>query len=119
MQTCGRQRMTLDDGNVAITFEPRGGTIRALPGLPADDHPIYAAAGEVTHLTDGIAKLHAWRGRLSRRHMRLIVRLLVGQGYRVAYMDRAEGRVVPMAERIIEGDWAGWWRLDLLRASSP
>lgn len=116
MSTSAQGRV-LDDGRVAITYEPRGGTIRALPGLPGRGHPAYDAVGEVTHLTDRIAKLHAWRGRLGRRHMRLIVRLLVEQGYRVAYIDRAEGRAVPMAERITAGDWAGWWRLDLVAAS--
>lgn len=113
----GRARTILDDGRVAISFEDRGGTIRALPGLPSAARSTYVAVGEVTRLSDSIAKLHGFAGRLSRSHMRLIVRLLVGQGYRVAYMDRAEGRVVPMAERIIEGDWAGWWRLDLAAAS--
>lgn len=111
--------VTIDDGHVAITYEPRGGTIRALPGLPGGAHPDFDGAGEVTHLADHIAKLHAWRGHITRRHMRLIVRLLVGQGYRVAYIDRAPGRAVPLAEQITSGDWAGWWRLDLLRASSP
>lgn len=115
MQTCRPrpQRQVLDDGRVAISYESRGGTIRALPSLPGDAGRGYVAVGEVTHLTDGLAKLHGFAGRLSRRHMRLIVRLLVGQGYRVAYIDRDEGRAMPLAERITAGDWAGWWRLDL------
>ena len=114
MQTSVPARRVLDDGRVAITFEPRGGTIRALPGLPSGEHPAYIAVGEVTHLADGIVKLHAFAGQLSRRHMRLIVQLLVEQEYRVAYVDRAAGRVMPMAEQIEQGDWKGWWRIDLI-----
>lgn len=115
MQTSVRhpQCRMLDDGRVAITFEPRGGTIRVLPTLPVGDHPAYIAVGEVTHLADGIVKLHAFAGQLGRRHMRLIVRLLVEQGYRVAYVDRAAGRAMPVAEQIEQGDWKGWWRIDL------
>lgn len=107
--------MQIDDGHVAITYEPRGGTIRVLGRVPdSDDHPPYIAVGEVTHLADGIAKLHAFAGEMSRRHMRLIIRLLIDQGYRVAYIDRADGHVMPMAAQIADGDWAGWWRIDLI-----
>lgn len=106
----------LDDGQVAITYEDRGGTIRALNHVPEADHPPYVAVIEVTRLRDDIAKLHAASGQLGRRHLRLIVRLLLEQGYRIAYVDRAPGRAMPMAERITDGDWSGWWRLDLVRA---
>ncbi|MGE4340972.1 MAG: hypothetical protein AB7E55_34250 [Pigmentiphaga sp.] len=109
---------TLDDGHVAITYEDRGGTVRALAQIPeSDDHPAFVAVGEVTRLSETVVKLHAFAGqRLGRRHMRLIVRLLLEQGYRVAYIDRAAGHAVPLAEQISEGDWEGWWRLDLVRA---
>lgn len=107
---------TLDDGHVAISYEDRGGTIRALDHVPEIDHPPFVAVCEVTRLSDDIAKLHAAAGALSRRHMRLVVRLLLEQGYRLAYIDRAQGRVMPMANRIADGDWAGWWRLDLVSA---
>ncbi|MDO9596746.1 MAG: hypothetical protein Q7J47_03400 [Azoarcus sp.] len=109
-------RQLLDDGQVAITFEPRGGTVRALDSVPdTDDHPPYIAVGEITPLSDDIVKIHAFAGQLHRRHMRLIVRLLLEQGFRVAYVDRAAGHALPMAERIETGDWVGWWRLDLVR----
>lgn len=109
--------MTLDDGHVAISYEDRGGTIRAMDHVPSDDdHPPYVAVCEVTRLHDSLAKLHAASGTLSRRHLRLILRLLLEHGYRVAYIDRAPGHVMPGAERICAGDWAGWWRLDLVRA---
>lgn len=106
----------LDDGRVAISYEPRGGTIRVLPGVPSDDdsHPDYISVGQADHLHSSLVKLHGFRGDITRRHMRLIVRLLLEQGYRVAYIDRAAGRVMPMATRIDSGDWAGWWRLDLV-----
>ncbi|MCB1890358.1 MAG: hypothetical protein KDH20_22320 [Rhodocyclaceae bacterium] len=105
--------MLIDDGRVAISYEDRGGTIRAIDHVPGDDHPDYVAVCEVTRLSADIVKLHAASGAMSRRHMRLVVRLLLEQGYRLAYIDRAPGRVMPMAERIRGGDWDGWWRLDL------
>lgn len=106
----------LDDGVAAITYEDRGGTLRALACIPAedDDMPKYIAVGEVTRLSADIAKLHAFAGEMSRRHMRLIARLLLDQGYRIAYIDRANGHIMPLATRITDGDWAGWWRLDLV-----
>lgn len=106
----------LDDGVAAITYEDRGGTLRALAGIPAEDEelPKYIAVGEVTRLNADIAKLHAFAGEMSRRHMRLIARLLLDQGYRLAYIDRADGHVMPFATRITAGDWVGWWRLDLV-----
>ena len=84
--------------------------------IPEDDdsHPDFVAVGEITRLNGEIAKLHAFWGDMSRRHMRLIVRLLLDQGYRIAYIDRADGHVIPFATRITSGDWAGWWRLDLV-----
>ena len=108
---------SIDDGGVAITIESRGGTIRAIPGLIDGEHPPYIAVGEVTGLSGGIVKLHAFAGQLSRRHMRLILRLLLRQGYHTAYIDRAAGHVIPLATRIESGDWAGWWRLDLRAAA--
>ena len=106
----------LDDGVAAITYEDRGGTLRALSEIPEDDdsHPDFVAVGEITRLNGEIAKIHAFWGDMSRRHMRLIVRLLLDQGYRIAYIDRADGHVIPFATRITSGDWAGWWRLDLV-----
>ncbi len=110
--------LQLDDGRVAITYEDRGGTLRALQSIPddADKRPPYVAVGELTRLSDSVAKLHAFAGeRLDRRHMRLIVRLLLEQGYRVVYVDRAGGHIMPFAEQIEDGDWEGWWRIDLAR----
>lgn len=104
---------SIHDGQVAITFESRGGTIRAIPGMVQSLHPPYVAAGEVTGLSGGIVKLHAFVGQLSRRHLRLILKLLLRQGYHIAYIDRAQGHVIPLATQIESGDWAGWWRLDL------
>jgi len=115
--------LIIDDGRVAISYEPRGGTIRALPDIPGDDdhHPDYTSVGQADHLHAELVKLHGFRGDITRRHMRLIVRLLLEQGYRVAYIDRAPGRVMPLATRIEQGDWAGWWRLDLVavRLAAP
>lgn len=105
----------LDDGHVAISYEDRGGTIRALDHVPlSDNHPPYLAVCEITRISDDIAKLHAAVGALSRRHLRLIVRLLLEHGYRIAYVDRAAGHRIPAAEIVDSGDFEGWWWLDLV-----
>ncbi len=111
--------ITLTGGGVAITFEDRGGTLRLLDHLPAagDAHPPFVAAAEITRLNDTIAKISALRGAgVTRRHLRLIARLLTQQGYATLYADRLTGHILPQAEPITAGDWMGWWRVDLGRA---
>lgn len=108
---------SINDGHVAITYEDRGGTLRAIDHVPRDDRPPYIAIGDVTRMSADVCKLAGFNGRLTRRHMRLIVRLLGEQGYRVAYMDRLDGHRIPGAEQIEAGDWAGWWRLDLQKVA--
>lgn len=103
----------IDDGRVAVTYEDRGGTFRALDHVPDTLRAPFVAACEVTRLSADVAKLHAAAGVLSRPHLRLIVRHLLELGYRVAYMDRLEGHTVPLAKQIVGGDFDGWWRLDL------
>lgn len=106
----------LYEGTDAITFEPAGGTIRLLDTVPAagDDKPRYFGAGQVRPLWGGVVMLAAFdASKLTRAHMRLVVRLLVEAGYTTLYVDRAEGHTIPMASRIEDGDFAGLWRLDL------
>jgi hypothetical protein len=110
-------RETLDDGRVAITYEEHGGTIRLLPRVPTDDDPTPAwfGAGEVARINDNVASLSAFRAEhLTYPYMRLIARLLLARGYRVAYIERAGTHDMPGAEPMDHQDWAGWWRLDLV-----
>lgn len=106
----------VDDGSVAISIQPRGGKIRLLDHVPTEDehHPEYVGVVDFNHLKDDLVSLEGAVGAMTRRHMRLIVGHLMTEGYRIAYVDRAPGRVMPFAERISEGDFAGWWRVDLV-----
>lgn len=104
----------LSDGTSAISFEPIGGIVRLLFEPLHGDHPPIHGVGFVRPLWGGVVMLSAFDAqKLTRGHMRLIVRLLLEQGYRVLYADRIDGHVLPLAEKIQEGDFAGLWRLDL------
>ena len=106
----------LEDGVVAITVEDSGGLIRALSAVPTDDNPkpAYTTIGSWLRLSERIVKLYGFAGAgLTRRHMRLVVRWGLECGFSVAYIDRIEGHGVPFATRLTEGDFSGWWRLDL------
>lgn len=111
-----------DDGRVGLSFEPSGGTLRFLPEPAVGDHPPFDSVGTLTHLSETVAKLSALRGKLTIRHMALLVRVLDEMGVKALYMERVGGHTVPLAERIKEGDFAGWDRLDvpaaLLRADA-
>ena len=72
--------------------------------------------GSWARISDSIIKFFAFSGTgLNVRHIRLILRWAVNQGFRIAYLDRLPGHGVPTAEVIQDGDFQGWWRLDLIR----
>lgn len=106
----------LTDDDTAISFESAGGTVRLLRGLPMpnDIRPEYSGAGQVRPLWGGVVLLAAFAAeRMTRAHMRLVVRLLREEGYTTAYVDRLDPHSLPMATRIESGDFAGLWRVDL------
>jgi hypothetical protein len=109
--------MMLHDGEVAVTWESIAGIVRVLDHVPVGPHPDYVAVGVVMRLSPDIVKLAGFSGRLNRQQMWLIARMLLGQGFKVAYVDRAAGRIMPNGEQITSGDWVGFWRVDLTQAT--
>lgn len=105
--------MMLDNGSVAVTFEWETATVRAIDHVPTTHRPPYAAICQVQRLSQTVCKLSGLLGSLSRGHMWLLAQMLRAQGFTVMYAERSDAHVVPLAERIETGDWAGYWRLDL------
>lgn len=108
-----------DDGVVGLGVEVFGGTIRFLPspGSPGQ-RPPFVATAQFTRVTRTVAKVAGLQGKMSARHLALLVRELRAHGFRVLYVERVEGHDVPMGERIEEGDFAGMWRVDLEAAAA-
>lgn len=103
----------IDDGTAAVTWEPMVGVVRMIDHVPHETHPSYQSIGHVTRMSESVAKLSGFSGHLSRRHMWLLCDLLRRQGYTAAYMQRAASHAMPWGREIPDGDWAGWWRVDL------
>lgn len=106
-------RTVVGFGPYSISYEPSGGTVRILLDNRGGEQPPYTAVGDVTRITLTICKLSGFAGTMRRPHMLLIAQLLLGLGYKLAYIERAAGRTMPGATRIRCGDFKGWWRLDL------
>ena len=45
--------------------------------------------------------------------MRLLLKVLLHKGWSVVYAHRLQGRKLPMGKMMEDGDFAGWWRVDL------
>lgn len=109
----------LDDGRVALTWQDTGGKVRLLDHVPNGDHAQYSGVGDITRVSDKIAKLHGFKadqGSFKLRHVKLLFRLLVDMGYDTLYIERLHGHAMPMAVPVEGGDFDGWWRLDLAEA---
>lgn len=106
-----------DDGRAAIGVEADSGLIRVLAGVPSDDdpRPPYLTVGSWSRISDDIIKFHGFAGTgMTARHIRLIFRWAIEQGFRLAYLDRLQGHSFPTAEKIEGGDFDGWFRVDLI-----
>lgn len=103
------------DGH-AISYERETGIVRLLHASPrdADVHPPYFGALHVRPFCRGVVMLSAMTGTaVLRAQLRLVVRLLLEEGYTTLYADRAARHQIPHAKQIEEGDFAGLWRVDL------
>ena len=102
-----------DDGKVGISFESLLGVVRLLTAPAHDGLPDYTASGVIVHMSEKVCKLVGFSGRMSIRHQALLGRSLYELGYRVLYVERAEGGTVVFGEPITEGDFVGWTRVKL------
>src|SRR5574337_1152591 len=104
---------SVDNGSVAVTFEWGTATVRAIDHIPTGQQPPYKAIGQVLRLSDDVVKLVGLCGGISPGHVWLVAQILRDEGFRVLYATRTDAHIVPMAEYLTEGDFAGHWRLDL------
>jgi hypothetical protein len=109
-----------EDGKVSLTWQNSGGKVRILDHVPSGETPPFVGVGDILRVSERIAKLHGFHveeGKFTVRHARLLCILLLEEGYDTLYVQRADGHVMPMAEAVEEGDFRGWWRLDLDHAA--
>lgn len=105
-------RETYTDGVVALSIENNVGTIRFLKDVCTDE---YEAICTFSNISTSIIKISGLLGKLSKRHMVLMVATLFDKGYRVAYAERLNGKKLPFAEKIEGGDFDQWLRVDFSR----
>lgn len=105
-------RETYTDGVVALSIENNVGTIRFLKGIDTEE---YETICTFSNISTSIIKISGLLGKLSKRHMVLMVATLFDKGYRVAYAERLNGKKLPFAEKIEGGDFDQWLRVDFSR----
>ena len=109
-------RRLFEYGSVGITYEDSGGILRILDGVPSDENPTpdFSAVLNIRRFPNGICTIVGFKGAASMRQMKGLVSVLLEMGYRVAYIERAEGKSIPGAEKVVGGDFDGLFRLDLV-----
>lgn len=106
----------IDDGQVAISFESVVSVLRIHDTVPEGAHPPFSGSGMLVAAGPGVVKIAGLAAEhITRAHLRLLARGLLEEGYRTIIVDRAEGHRLPMATRIDDGPFAGWWAIDLIK----
>ena len=108
-----------DDGRVAISIEPHGGTIRLLRAVPedGDEMPEWFGGGEFHKITDDVVKVTAFKADgMKAGHVRLIYGMLLGMGYRWLIAQRLGDHRLPDSEDVTTWPFEGWQRVDLVRS---
>lgn len=100
-----------EDG-ARLTVENGIGIIRFLTHHESEDKN-YEAICIFTPLSDKVVKISGMLGRMTLPRMRLLLKVLLHKGWSVVYAHRLQGRKLPMASLMEDGDFAGWWRIDL------
>lgn len=106
---------SIDNGRLALTFEWNTATIRVIDHVPTVPEPACTAVAQIQRLSSDVAKLHALCGETTATHVWLLAHLLREEGFKWLYAERADAHVLPMAQFIDDGDFAGHWRLDLAK----
>ena len=107
-----------DDGRVAISIEPHGGTIRLLRSVPeeGDEMPPWFGGGEFHQVTDEVVKVTAFKADGMRPgHVRLIYGALLGLGYQWLIAKRTGEHMLPGGEPVDTWPFEGWQRVDLVK----
>jgi len=103
-----------EDG-ARLSVENGIGIIRFLKNAESDDMD-FEAICIFTPLSDKVVKISGMLGRMTRARLRLLFKVLLYKGWSVVYAHRLQGRRLPMGEMMEDGDFAGWWRVDLKAA---
>lgn len=103
--------------SIGVTYD--AGTIRVICDDPGEDpqRPRYVVSGNWSAAVGGrIVELSAFSGDgLRIGHLRLIRDWARKRGYTSIMIDRLPGHCVPGAERVMVGEYQGWWRVSLSR----
>lgn len=105
------------DGRVAMTYEEAIAKCRFFDAVPTAENPKppYTAVCDVARWTKNVCELRGFKGAVTRRHIRLLVQALRERGFSLAYLERPDGQGLDhVAECICDGDFEGWYRMDLL-----
>lgn len=98
-----------------LSVEEGSGLVRFLKNPSGDDMDFEAVCVFVP-LSDKVVKISAMSGKMTRARLRLLCEVLLDKGWSVVYAYRLQGRALPMASLMEDGDFAGWWRIDLKSA---
>lgn len=100
-----------EDG-ASLTVENGIGIIRFLK-TPESEDKGFEAICVFTPLSDKVVKISGMLGKMTRARLRLLFKVLLYKGWSVVYANRLQGRRLPMGKAMEDGDFAGWWRVDL------
>ena len=103
------------DKDARLSIEDGVGIIRFLRNDQPEDYN-FDAVCVFTPLSDNVVKISGMLGKMTRAHLRLLFEVLLDKGWSVVYAHRLQGRKLPMASLMEDGDFAGWWRIDLKSA---
>ncbi len=107
-----------DDGRVAISIEPHGGTIRLLLAVPedGDEMPAWFGGGEFHQVTDEVVKLTAFKADgMKAGHVRLIYWAMLEMRFKWLIAKRTGEHMLPGGEPIDTWPFEGWQRVDLVK----
>lgn len=101
---------------IGLSVEPVASVVRLLLEPATGGKPPFIASGLLVRLSDTVCKLVGFNGTMSIRHQALLAQSLYNMGYRVAYVERADGGTIALGKPVTEGDFQGCVRLDLTTA---
>lgn len=109
--------MMYDDGRVALVREVVRLrlclTDRIPDGAQAAPEDAWQIIGEALN-ADEIVLAGVVQERCSAAHLRLICKALISDYFRYAYVEWVDGKTLPFAAPVEDGDLRGWWRIDLV-----
>ena len=100
-----------------LSVEEGIGIVRFLKN-PSGDDMSFEAVCVFVPLSDKVVKINAMIGKMTRARLNLLCEVLLVKGWSVIYAYRLQWRVLPLGEMMEDGDFAGWWRIDLKKGEA-